>query len=194
MPLMWRVTERWSGGQIGSGFTNLHFTEGIGTAQQAADAVKQFFDDVYLSSGGNLPTGVTLQSPSSVDIVDPVSGTLINSIPVTGAKTLSGAASGTYAAPAGACITWTTSGVVDGHRVAGRTFLVPLASTKYQADGTIDDPYRTTLLTAAAALVAAAPELTIWHRPESKALGGGSMHPVLALRLSDKVAILRSRR
>lgn len=194
MALIWRVTVKWGGGNIGQGFTNMFFTEGVSTAQLAADAVKAFFTGVYGSTGADLPTGVTLTFPAGVDVLDPGSGLLTTTIPVTPGSSVTGIQSGNYASPAGACVTWLTAGVIAGKRVRGRTFLVPLASTGLANDGTLSSTAVTNIQAAGAALIAAAPEFCIWHRPGPGPLDVGSSHPVLALRLADKVAVLTSRR
>jgi hypothetical protein len=194
MALIKRVTVRWSGGNIGAGFTNFYFDEAPGTAQQMADATRAFFAGAFFNPPTELPAGVTLTFPSSVDQVEPTTGILIVSEPVTQPATLVGTGSGVYAAPAGACVSWITSGVVNGHRVQGRTFLVPCSSTGLQADGTLSTVFLGQISTAAAALIAATPNFVIWHRPESLAAGGGSSHPVLAYKVSDKAAVLTSRR
>lgn len=190
---MWRVVVRWAGGQIGNGFSNLFFTEGISTAQIAADSTKTFFSS-GLTAGANLAPGVTLTFPSVVDVLDPETGTLITSVPITAPAALTSSGSGTYSAPSGSCVTWVTSGVVAGHRVFGRTFLVPLAMSAFQSDGTLSAVHISDLQTAANAFIAAAPELVVWHRPGPALSGGGSTHPVLAARIVDKAAVLTSRR
>lgn len=193
MALMWRVIARWTGGQIGTGFTNLFFTEGTSTAQLAADSVKTFFSS-GTTAGANLAPGITISFPSLVDVMDPETGTLITSVPITAPSPLTSSGSGTYSAPTGSCVTWVTSGVVAGHRVFGRTFIVPLAMSAFQADGTLSAVHISDLSAAAIAFIAAAPELVVWHRPGPALTGGGSTHPVLAARIVDKAAVLTSRR
>jgi hypothetical protein len=183
----------WTGGQIGTGFTNLYFTEGGGTAQQAADAARAFFNTA-LSTGSSLPVGITIKFPTAIDILEPATGILLTSIPVTTTGPMTGGDPGGYAAPAGICTTWRTSGVVNGHRVQGRTFLVPLGGASLQTDGSPTTAIVNAVTIAAAALIAAAPELVVWHRPASVALGGGEAFPVLAPNVRDTVAMLTSRR
>jgi len=194
MALIWRVTARWTGGNIGTGFTNLFFTEGVGTAQQAVDAVKAFFTGSYGVTGNDLPSGITIAFPSGVDVVEDATGVLTVTVPVTAPSALTGGDSGSYAAPAGACVSWLTGAVVNGRHVRGRTFLVPLGGDQYQNDGTLASTIISNVNAAAAALISAAPELVVWSRPESAAAGGGSSHPVVAHRLNDFVSVLRSRR
>lgn len=194
MALLWRVSAKWSGGQIGSGFTNMFFTEGVSTAQTAADSVRTFFRAVYGFTGAFLPTGITVAFPTLVDVLEPGTGALVTSIPVTNGGNLTGADSTKYAAPAGICVTWRTAGIVNGHRVRGRTFFVPIGGSALDTNGTPLDSFVSTAQTSAASLIADPAELTVWHRPLSLAAGGGSAHPVLASAVSDKVAMLTSRR
>lgn len=190
---LWKVVANWSGGKIGTGFSNMYFTAGIGTAVQASDAARKFFSDAF-SIGAMLPTGVTISFNSGVDSIDEATGELVTTTPVTKPADVVGSDSSRYAAVAGGCVTWLTGGVIDGNRVRGRTFLVPCGGGALQSDGTLDSTFVGFVNTAAAALISAAPEFTIWHRPESVAAGGGSGHPVLAFRVADKTAYLTSRR
>lgn len=194
MPLMWRVVASWTGGQIGQGYTNLFFTEGVGTAQQAIDASRAFLRDAYGASTLGLPLGITITFQAGVDVMEPDNGMLLYTTPVTAPSPILGSGTGNYSAPSGACVTWTTSGVVAGHRVYGRTFLVPMSDGWMDTNGTLGATAVTNISAAAPALISAAPEFCIWHRPPSAAAGGGSTHPVLAFRLQDKVAVLTSRR
>lgn len=193
MALMWRVTARWTGGQIGTGFTNLFFNDGVSTPQAAADAARKLLNDA-LNLGASLPTGVTISWPSAVDVIEPTTGVLVVSTSITPPLTIVGSATTDYASVAGVCINWVTSGIVAGHRVGGRTFLVPLASAAFDNDGTIDTSFLSNLATSASTFLAAAPEFVVWHRPDSIAGGGGSTHIVLAAKINDKPSILTSRR
>jgi hypothetical protein len=191
---IWRVTATWSGGKIGTGFTNMFFTGGISTPQLCADTVRTFFNTAYSTAGGALPTGISIAFPSGVDELDPANGELVTTLPVTQPASISGSDSGVYAAIAGACITWMTQGVITGKRVRGRTFLVPVGANYLQNDGSLSTLAVSNINTAANALIAAAPEFCIWRRPTSKLAGNGVSHAVLASRLQDKTAFLSSRR
>lgn len=193
MALMMRVTVKWSGGQIGSGFTNLFFTDGVSTAQLAADSVRTFFSDV-LSAGAHLPAGVTVSYPSNVDRIEPLTGLLINTVPITQPAALVGSGAGNYSAPSGFVVGWLTGDIVTGHRVIGRTFFVPLAQSAYESNGTLGVTFLSTAVTAANAFIGAAPEFIVWHRPASVAAANGSPHVVLAAKINDKAAMLTSRR
>jgi len=194
VPNIWRVTATWSGGKIGTGFTNMFFTGGIATVQQAADAARAFLQTAYSSGAGFLPLGINIAFAAGVDEIDEQTGELVTTLPVTAPLPVTGVDTGVYAAVAGACVTWLTQGVLAGKRVRGRTFLVPMGAGGLQNDGTLSTAEVSAINTAASNLIAAAPEFTIWRRPTSKAAANGSSHPVLAFRVQDKTAFLTSRR
>ena len=191
---LYRVTALWSGGKIGSGFTNMFFTAGISTAQLCADAVRSFLFTCYGAGGAALPAGVTINFQAGVDTLDDDTGQLVTTTPITAPLPITGSDNTAYAAVAGACVTWLTQGVITGKRVRGRTFLVPMGGSGLQSDGTLATQKVTDINTAAQALISAAPEFTIWRRPSSVSAADGSAHPVLAFRVQDKTAYLTSRR
>lgn len=193
MSQLYRVVCDWSGGKIGTGFTNLFFTAGVSTPQLCADAARKFFADA-LSLGAYLPTGVNINFRSSVDVLEASNGELTQPVAVTAPLPIAGADPGRYAAIAGACVTWRTGDWVNGHRVRGRTFLVPLGQTGLQTDGTLDTTLLSITNAAAATLIAAAPEFVVWRRPTSHEAADGSAHIVGTGVCSDKTAYLSSRR
>ena len=194
MALLWRVQARWSGGQIGAGFTNLHFTAGISTAQLAMDAGRAFLSTALGAAGGILPVGVSITFPAGVEEFDVANGSLSAIIPVTAGATIAGGDTSVYAAPAGGIITWLTNGITNGHTVQGRTFLVPLGGFGMQTDGTLSTVALSQFNTAAAALIAAAPEFTIWTRPTTKVAADGKSSVAVGFRIPDRASILTSRR
>ena len=193
MAQIWRVTATWTGGKIGTGFTNFFFSVNASTAQLSADAMRKFFSDSY-SIGAFLPTGITISFPSVVDTIEATNGQLTSNTPITKPADIVGSDGTRYAAVAGACATWRTGDFVAGHRVRGRTFLVPVGGGALQSDGTLDSTFLGFVTGAGATLVAAAPEFVIWRRPSSTAAANGSTHIVAACTVSDKTAYLTSRR
>lgn len=147
------------------------------------------------------PNDVTITVEGSGDVINDATGALTGSwITAEAAGTVGGDA-GLYAAPAGAAIGWLTSTVVDGSRLAGRTFLVPLCAAAYQNEGSIGDDTLASLRAAAAVLVGATPgNFMVWHRPQFSetiprvVTRPGSSAAVTGSRVNDRVAILRSRR
>lgn len=190
---MWRVTVAWSGGKIGSGFSNLFFDGGGSDPQAAADAVAAFFKTAY-GNGVNLPNGVTLTFPSVVTDINEVTGQMGGQVGVTASSPLTGGDASSYAALAGACVTWITNGFYNGRRLRGRTFLVPCGGNGLQSDGTLSSNFRTACQTAAAALIGASVDLMVWRRPTNQTAADGAKDPVIGSQVTDKAAFLTSRR
>lgn len=194
MANIYRVTFTWNGFTGAPGYTNMFYDDSTGTAQQAADATRTFLVGCLTQAPATLPTGVNLTGPTSVDTVEPGTGTLVFTTPITQPAQINGTASGNFASSTGACITWLTAGIVNGHRVRGRTFLVPLAPTAFTSTGGLAAAYQTSLAAACTTLLAASPDLVVWRRPDSQAAGGGGTNIVLAARVPSKSAVLTSRR
>lgn len=193
MAQIWRVTATWTGGRIGTGFTNFFFNTGASNQQGAADAMRTFLSSSY-SAGGKLPNGCLITFPTVVDTIEATNGQLLSTTPITQPVQITGSDTGPYAAVAGACVTWRTGDFVGGKRVRGRTFLVPVGALGMQNNGTLDDNTVTAIVAAGTALVAAAPEFVIWRRPTSVGAANGSTHLVAAATCSDRAAYLTSRR
>jgi hypothetical protein len=150
--------------------------------------------DFFTAWGAFRPYLSNVAVPNSGDAIESTTGALDGSWASGDSANLAGATlSQIYAGPAGACVRWLTDGVVNGRRVRGRTFLVPLTAPSFQTDGTLLDSVRITIRDAAYNLVtAAAGGLHVWHRPVNGA--GGSSHEITGVEVTDKVAVLRSRR
>ena len=175
----------WSGFPGAPGYSIFYATPGTGISGD----IKTFFT----SCRTEMPSSVTITSPTGGDSFDPVTGTLTGTWSGGVGGTTVGMSAAAYAGPAGACVTWLTSGIANGRRVRGRTFLVPLSSSAYQTDGSLAPGSLTALQAAADTLVSSsAGNLLVWHRPVGG--GGGSAHPVVGAKVSDRVAVLRSRR
>lgn len=193
---MYRVTALWSGFPGAPGYSNFYFSQaltGAVGAQGAANRVWDFFNSMTLC----FPSSARIQVEPNVAGVDAETGQQEDDYVIGTPKALiSGAGAGTYAGPSGACVTWRTGSFLSGRRVRGRTFLVPLASSAYQEDGTLAAARIAEIRTGAAALandtLFEGAGLVVWHRPTNGA--GGSEHRVVGSQVADKVAVLRSRR
>lgn len=141
----------------------------------------------------SFPTGLSWTIPGSGDILDVATGVINGSWSAAGGSTV--AASGvatSYAGPAGAMVRWNTSGIVNGRRVKGRTFLVPLIGSVY-ASGVVQAGTVTAIQSAANTLVSGAgADLRIWHRPTAGV--GGSAYPIASASVPNLATVLRSRR
>lgn len=193
-----RLRVVWSGFPVvGDGVTTFYTRSTDPTGFPGA--VRSFFSSV---AGLAFPA-LTITVPNTGDVISDVDGSLQGvwtdgtaPAPVTGTNT------GDFAKGVGAQVRWHTDGVVGGRRVVGSTFLVPLAGGIFDADGTLDTTYVTSVKTAADALIASQTTLAIWSRPQPAREGAhgtlparpGSSNFVLASSVPDRVSWLRSRR
>lgn len=161
--------------------------------------------DFYDAIAGSLPTGLTVQVEPSGDVIDVATGTLTGTWNGASIPPVACVGTGVYAAPAGAAISWLTNTVIDGRKLRGRTYMVPLVSAEYQTDGSLRPAFLTTLTSVVASLLTAtSSNFQVWGRPrEFRAATGtlpelaarnGAAAAVAAADFKDKVAILRSRR
>lgn len=191
------MTMRWAGFSGAPGYTNLHFLNPEPDPNDAArDALGTRVRAWFQTFSSSLPSGVTITFPTVLERFDTGTGVLEEELPLDPLTTVTGAGSGNYSSAVGACINWRTTSVLNGRRVRGRTFIVPLTAVAYAADGTLSDTLRTTFQTNANALLD--PGITdlplcIWAQP---APGGsdGTAHQVTTATVADKTAVLRSRR
>jgi hypothetical protein len=201
-----KVQAVWTGFSGAPGYSNFYFltTDPISaSALAAANKVRTFFQEIRFQ----MVTGSSVEFPSVVQVLDDVTGNIEQEVGITAPAAMPGqAASQIYAAPAGAAVKWSTSTFRDGHKMVGRTYLVPLAGVALQNNGTLDDTVKATIATAALNLRTSTPTLVIYSRPRkakaaeridgSDAVSArvGLAAPVTASSVADKIAVLRSRR
>ena len=190
---LFRVVVSWAGPQVhGAAVSVLHF-DGSNQSAPPVAAIKGAFQ----AAAGLFPSGVTITVPTTGDAIEDTTGHLTGVWSGSGGGSVS--CSGTANSPAGvgACIGWTTGGIVNGkkgpRKLRGRTFLVPLHGGCYDGDGTLYPTALTQAQALADALRAAGP-LAIWHRPTTPGGSDGNSYGVLSGVVHDKVAFLSSRR
>jgi hypothetical protein len=199
-----RVKSRWTIPGAGTAYSVMHFTGPDGFEATDADAaaavtlVRQFFGTV----AALLPNPVKVQVEGDVEQIDTPTGNLIAGLNGGNPGVVDGqaAAGASWAAPAGACITWTTGQVrtvaSKPRRVRGRTFIVPVSTAAYDANGNFTQQALDTLAAAAINLRNApgGPEFVVYGRPGPNDLPAGMVAFVSGHKITDQVAILRSRR
>jgi hypothetical protein len=189
---MFRYRYFMTGGQVGTGYITF-YAAGSTTLAAWITAATTFIQSAWgTGAGGGLPSGVTIQGDGVIDELDPATGDLTGSQAVTPPGVISGAGTGTYAAPTGACVSWLTSGFVNGRRLRGRTFIVPVVSSKFQSDGTLDATFLSQIRTAANIYAGGAYIPVVWHRPVNGA--GGEQHAINGYSVTDQAAVLTARR
>jgi hypothetical protein len=186
--LLNRMVVNWSGTPIvGLAVNVLHFAGDVGAPSSSGVRT------AYQNLTSILSTGVTITVPDTGEKIEDTTGVLDSVWSSTTPAPVVGAAGGVVAGGVGACITWKTGGIIDGRRLRGRTFIVPLSSTAYEANGTLTTAALTALNAFGTAMLASGP-LAVWHRPTSEAAADGNSYGVVSFSVRDKVAFLSSRR
>lgn len=164
----------------------------------AAAAIRTFFESVKQQ----LASGVTITYPTEVLDVDDATGELQDVVTISPPGGTGATGTLPFAAGVGSKVTWATSGVREGRRVRGMTYLVPAPTALYDNQGTLDETRRLEIQSAGGSLVtalAALPcELVVWSRPREASEGvsarAGATFAVVGASCRDKVAVLRTRR
>lgn len=188
-----RVTLQWTGFSGAPGYTNFYFD-----AFGAGDEVDLEVDRVFAFADGirpALPSVARLEVSPEVAFLDETTGDLQSyATATTPPGAIVGSVTGSYSAPTGASITWNTPAIAKGRRLRGRTFVVPLGGTMYDASGTLATTAVNFLTAAANALIGdgTGPQAVIWSRPVNGA--GGTIGAIDGFRVPDRAAVLRSRR
>lgn len=187
------VTAVWAGFTGAPGYTTFHTTnEGLITTavDNSVEAARKFFDDLKQQ----ITNFMTVTISTEVKELDAATGELIGlHSPGSAPAPVTGLASALGSGASGGVIGWGTDGVNRGRRVKGRTFIVPMASTAYDTDGTLTSVCLTAMNTAATNYrTSAAYESLVWSRPRLGA--GGAAFPITSHQVRDKAAVLRSRR
>jgi hypothetical protein len=199
MTQMAKVTINWTGFSGAPGYTNLYFrdfTENGQIDQAIASGAAAKVDNWIGGFQSRLPTTVTVQTDATVEAIEDTTGELQGFFNVTPAAARVGTGTGNYSAASGAVVNWYTAGVVRGRRLRGRTFLVPLAGSALDTNGTINNTELTALRTNTTTFIneTGAGDLGVWSRPSAPGAADGTWFAVNSFTIPDKVAVLRSRR
>jgi len=147
----------------------------------------------------SMPSDVTTQIENVGDTLSASTGELVDSWSGTSQDPQDGAAGGAYASPVGFMFQWFTADIMNGHRLRGRTYVVPAAGSCFETDGSV------TSATAAAQQgfgedfqVAQADNFVVWHRPKYDPghvlVRNGSYGLVSSAVVPRTAVVLRSRR
>lgn len=169
------------------------------------DTAVESLHDFWTTCADGMPDVVKIIVDPHGDIINDENGEIVDAWAATPQSEISGAAAQPFAAPAGLHVGWETDTILDGRRLRGRTFIVPLAVTNYQDDGTLNPGTITGFGAAAAQLVIEQAEsFVVWHRPyegraatedlPAKPAHDGGHGLITSHRVGDKVSVLTSRR
>lgn len=206
MPIVGIVRTEWSGTSGGPGLTQHAVMGAAGGdwnpsgAQDAVNAVRAFWAAIT----SHLPDELRLNVSPVVDTYTYADGELFSSSTAGNAPAVvAGTSTAGYAGGSGVKINWNTGQIRNGRRVRGATFIVPVASTVWTANGTLGAVATSAFNTAAAnlltALSAGGTSLCVYSRPlpvsERNPQGrAGFTTQVTSGSVSNKSAILRGRR
>ncbi|HEX6827321.1 MAG TPA: hypothetical protein VF077_13465, partial [Nitrospiraceae bacterium] len=149
------------------------------------------------------PNALTIVVPNSGDVIDTgtnqITGAWVGS---GGGTTSSTATANPFSGTSGALVRWQTGAVLNGRRVTGRTYLVPLNNLQYANDGSLSGTCVNAIQTAAAALITAlAPNLRVYGPPRDADpdvegdLGKPAIDAAtIAAIVPDLAVVMRSRR
>jgi len=193
-----KTTVSWTGFTGAPGYTNMFWRDFSGgdVDQAMVDGAMTKLDAFLDSWQVYIPASVTYLINPQVEILEDTTGALQGFMNGTPDSSRTGVASGNYSAATGACINWYTGAVRNGRRLRGRTFMVPLAASAFSTDGTLDNSSLSSMRTAAATLISATGtgDLGVWGRPSGPGATDGIWNFATSSSISDKAAVLRSRR
>lgn len=187
-----RVRAVWTG-LPGGAAVSTFYSDGGGVPNIAA--LKSAFDSIQ----NFVPQGVSVLVENQGDQINDADGSLIGNWSTTAVSASAMLGTGSYSSASGAQIGWTTGGIHNGRRLRGRTFVVPLVVACYTTTGTLGTSTTTALQGFADQVKnATGMKYLVWGRP--RAAGGrlpaapGLSSPITGSKISNKVAVLRSRR
>ena len=195
MANMDKIVCTWTGQWTGQpGYTTFYTSPSQGPALQPK--VVTFWQ----SMASFLPTGFTVNVPTSGVTINDLDGEPIGSWSGGAPGVIPGTGVSSYSAVSGMLIRWETGQYRRGHIVRGRTFIVPTVSASYATGGVIGATTVAAVTNAAMALRSTPGQLVVWHRPKFDdsvppiMLFSGEQIPVTTAACQPKVTYLRTRR
>ena len=197
-----RIRVPWSGGHGGPGVSTFFALD----PTTALAPLRTFFDS--LKAYVVTPIGWTFFGEGDTIVAETgvLSGTWVATGQL-GVAAIGGSAN--HSDATGLCISWRTGTVLFGHRVVGRTFLVPGIKDMYD-DGSINPSLIADITTQATVMINAVPgNFGVWTRPfpgspawtdvrgvlhPAKAAHAGAFSPITSASVPDLAVVLRSRR
>jgi hypothetical protein len=161
--------------------------------------MRKFWDDIK----AYLPNELSLTVSPVVDQYNEVNGELTHTITAATPPTVVlGTSTAGYLGGAGGKVQWNTANIVNGRRVRGSTYIVPIAAGAMDTDGTIVTLAVTTINTAASTMISTLQTAdlfpVVWSRPLKDEDGNitrdGARNTITTGTMVEKSAILRGRR
>lgn len=197
MATMTRITWRWDGWFGAPGYSNFYVRGTLfGTTLDAAAAALKTF---LATQPALFPTNVVLTCLPTATQMNDTDGTLLAPIAIpTVPAVVSGTGGTTFSGTSGMVVCWRTARLVVRRLMVGRTFLVPIGSSSYDNQGTLNDSTKTTMTTAANTYVnrvgtGSDGRPVVWHRNQKFQSDGFSADAISAT-INDQASVLTSRR
>jgi hypothetical protein len=112
------------------------------------------------------PPNVSIQVENQGDKIEDTTGVITGAWGADPVPAMSGIGTGKYSAQVGALARWKTNTILDGHRLRGRTFLVPITAEYYTTGGVLDPGAKSGILGPGQTLVVdQSTSFVVWHRP-----------------------------
>lgn len=187
MPNLARVRVTWTGTPVtGPGLSTFYFDE-------AGEGWVADLHQMFTSWRAFIPTGTTMTIEAGGDLISDTTGELVGTWSEAGQPAVLGNGNGTWPQGVGARVSWLTSGIRNGRRVRGTTFIVPIVSSSFEGANGLSAG-AVSGLGAAAELLSQQQDgiMRVWSRPSNGQAGQSS--PVIATNVPDTVSWLRSRR
>lgn len=198
MAVMVKVQCRWDNYEGGPGYTNWYgISDGDAAAAATALAARQ--RTFFAAIATLVPADVALIPQRQYQVLESLTGNITQEGSLATAPTgIAGTATGNYSAAVGAVINWETGQYnAKGHKLRGRSYLVPLAASAYNVDGSLSTASVTTITNAATAALGGTGSLVCWSRPvkeDGVVVQQGQMNIVTSGVCHIRGAVLRSRR
>jgi hypothetical protein len=194
-----RVKINWTGFVGSPGYTNLNFEHIVDGAwtQPEVDAAVAKAQTWLTAQRAYFPPAVTTGIDPAVSEHNEQTGEVESFWQVTPNTAVAGTSASTnFTSGAGYCITWSTAGVRNGRRVRGRTFVVPVSSSSFEADGSLANANRTAWLAQATTLAGDSDNvrLGIFAHTPGALIPDGGIYDVIGASIRDRPAFLTSRR
>lgn len=185
MATLRKVPVVWATGAGGPGLSVFYSD----TADDITVLLGTFFNAIKAS----FPPVVAWTIPAAGDTIDSTTSQPNGVWSGGTAASIAGTGGATYMAGTGGMVRWLTGSILNGRKVYGRTFLLPLFNGAGDSDGSLGAGTLATLQ-GAATTIAATAKLRVVHRPTSVAAADGSAFVVSAAVVPDKIVSLRGRR
>lgn len=161
----------------------------VNTIPADLDAFQTFYDAIK----AGIPSSCDVQVLNENVKLNTTTGALEGGYSVAALPKIDCTGGGVYASGVGYTVRWLTGVVVEGRRLIGHTYVVPLVGSAFDADGTPADAFQTTVTNAGVALIAdCSGTFGVWHRPVNE-LNGSWVSAEGAL-VPARPAFLSSRR